>query len=66
MDALGIYTPEKPKVFGTITGHYTYMFYDPLYRLILLREIAWAINGNLAPFMPLVLHGVTNEKRLLI
>jgi hypothetical protein len=49
---------RKSKVLGTTTGHYTYLFYDPLDRLILIREIAWAIDGNLASFMPLVLHGI--------
>jgi type 1 glutamine amidotransferase len=60
--AFWTYTPGKAKVFGTTTGHYTYMFYDPLYRLILLRGIAWAIDEDPAPFMPLVFHGITNEK----
>jgi hypothetical protein len=40
-------------------------FYDPRYRLILLREIAWAIDEKHAHFMPLVYHGITNEKGLV-
>lgn len=63
--AFWTYTPGKAKVFGTTTGHYTYTFYDPLYRLILLRGIAWAIDEDPAPFMPLVFHGITNEKGLV-
>lgn len=30
------------RVFGCIPGHYTWTFDDPLYRLIVLRGIAWA------------------------
>jgi hypothetical protein len=64
-DAFWTYSPGKAKVFGTTTGHYTYTFYDPLYRLILLRGIAWAIDEKPAPFMPLVFRGITNEKGLV-
>jgi len=30
------------RVFGSIPGHYTWTFDDPLYRVIVLRGIAWA------------------------
>lgn len=33
---------QKSRVFGCIPGHYTWTFDDPLYRLIVLRGIAWA------------------------
>jgi type 1 glutamine amidotransferase len=29
-------------VFGSIPGHYNWTFDDPLYRVIVLRGIAWA------------------------
>ncbi|MES2709919.1 MAG: ThuA domain-containing protein [Verrucomicrobiota bacterium] len=33
---------QNSRVFGCIPGHYTWTFDDPLYRLIVLRGIAWA------------------------
>jgi putative heme-binding domain-containing protein len=33
---------EKGRVFGCIPGHYTWTFDDPLYRILVLRGIAWA------------------------
>ena len=59
--AFWTYKSGKGKVFGTTTGHYTYTFYDPLYRLILIRGIAWTLDVDPAPFMPLVLHGITDK-----
>ena len=64
-DAFWTYTSGKGKVFGTTTGHYTYTFYDPLYRLVLLRGIAWTIDEKPGPFMPLVFNGITNDKGLV-
>ena len=32
----------KGRVFGSIPGHYTWTFDDPLYRVLVLRGIAWA------------------------
>lgn len=32
----------KARVFGCIPGHYTWTFDDPLYRVLVLRGIAWA------------------------
>lgn len=63
--AFWTYTSGKGRVFGTTTGHYTYTYYDPMYRLILLRGIAWALDEKPAPFMPLVFHGITDEKGLV-
>ena len=39
-----IWTKERQKgrVFACIPGHYTWTFDDPLYRIIVLRGIAWA------------------------
>lgn len=39
---LWAYEREKSRVFGCIPGHYTWTFDDPLYRLLVLRGIAWA------------------------
>jgi type 1 glutamine amidotransferase len=64
-DAFWTYTSGKGRVIGTTTGHYTYTFYDPLYRLLLMRSIAWAIDEDPAPFMSLVFEGITNEQGLV-
>lgn len=63
--AFWTYQSGKGRVFGTTTGHYTYTYYDPLYRLLLMRGIAWTLKEDPAPFMPLVFHGITNEKGLV-
>jgi trehalose utilization protein len=63
--AFWTYTSGKGRVFGTTTGHYTYTYYDPLYRLLLLRGIAWAIDEDPAPFMPLVTQGIVNEEGMV-
>ena len=60
-DAFWTYQSGKGRVFGTTTGHYTYTFHDPLYRTLLFRGMAWALNENPAPFMPLVTQGITND-----
>ena len=62
--AFWTFTSGKGRIFGTTTGHYTYTFYDPMYRLLLLRGIAWTLNEDPAPFMPLAFHGITNNKGL--
>jgi len=64
-EAFWTYTSGKGRVFGTTTGHYTYTYFDPMYRLILLRGIAWSLREDPAPFMPLVFHGITNEQGLV-
>lgn len=63
--AFWTYTTGKGKVFGTTTGHYTYTYHDPVYRLLLLRGIAWAIDEDPAPFMPLVFRGITDDRGLV-
>ena len=35
---------HKGRVFGSIPGHYTWTFDDPLYRVIVLRGIAWTAH----------------------
>ena len=64
-DAFWTYTSGKGRVFGTTTGHYTYTFHDPIYRLLLMRGIAWAIDEKPAPLMPLVFHGITSDEGLV-
>lgn len=64
-DAFWTYTSGQGKVFGTTTGHYTYTYHDPVYRLLLLRGIAWAIDEDPAPFMPLVFRGITDSNGLV-
>ncbi len=39
---LWAYEHFKGRVFGSIPGHYNWTFDDPLYRVIVLRGIAWA------------------------
>lgn len=64
-DAFWTYTSGNGRVFGTTTGHFTYTFHDPIYRLILLRGMAWALDVDPAPFMPIALQGITNDKDLV-
>ena len=42
--AFWTYTSGKGRVFGTTTGHFTYTYHDPMYRLLLVRGIAWALD----------------------
>ncbi len=37
---------RKGRVFGSILGHYFWTLDDPLYRLLVLRAIAWAGHGE--------------------
>jgi putative heme-binding domain-containing protein len=47
-----IWTQEKGKgrIFASVPGHYTWTLNDPLFRLVLLRGIAWAAGENPARF----------------
>lgn len=63
--AFWTYTSGKGRVFGTTTGHFTYTYYDPIYRFLLLRGIAWSLNEDPAPFMPIVFEGITDEKGMV-
>ncbi len=56
------YKLGEGKVFGTTTGHHTFTYYDPEFRIILFRAIAWAVNERADPFMPLVYEGITNAE----
>ena len=48
------------RVFGTTTGHNTFTYYDPEFRIVLLRAMAWTMRENPDPFMPLVFEGITD------
>ncbi len=43
-----LWTMEKgpARVFGCVPGHYTWTFDDPLYRVLVLRGIAWAAHQD--------------------
>src|SRR5262249_30344397 len=49
--------PSKGRVFVSIPGHYSWTFDDPLYRVLLLRGIAWAAKEPVDRFNHLVLPG---------
>lgn len=51
---------QKGRVFGTTTGHHTFTYFDPRFRIILFRAIAWAMREKPDPFMPLVFDGITS------
>jgi len=50
--------PRAGRIFVSIPGHYSATFDDPLFRLILLRGIAWAGRGDVERFLPVVTLGV--------
>jgi type 1 glutamine amidotransferase len=47
----------KGRVFVSIPGHYTWSFDDPLFRLILLRGIAWSAHEPVERFQSLIWPG---------
>jgi Trehalose utilisation len=47
----------RGRVFVTIPGHYSWTFDDPLYRVLLLRGIAWAVREPIDRFNDLVWPG---------
>jgi type 1 glutamine amidotransferase len=48
----------KGRVFGTLLGHYTWTFDDPLARLLILRGMAWAAGEPAGRFEALATDGV--------
>jgi putative heme-binding domain-containing protein len=48
---------SKGRVFVSIPGHYTWTFDDPLFRVLILRGMAWAAGEPVDRFNPLVLEG---------
>ncbi|XZE46238.1 ThuA domain-containing protein [Pirellulaceae bacterium SH467] len=51
------YEREKGRVFVAIPGHYNWTFDDPLFRIVLLRGIAWSCREPIDRFNELVLPG---------
>jgi hypothetical protein len=47
----------KGRVFVCVPGHYTWTFDDPLFRVLLLRGMAWAAGEPADRFHPLVFPG---------
>jgi type 1 glutamine amidotransferase len=47
------------RAFVCVFGHYMWTFDDPLFRLLLLRGMAWAAGEPASRFDPLALDGVT-------
>jgi type 1 glutamine amidotransferase len=47
----------KGRVFVSIPGHYTWTFDDPLFRLLLLRGIAWTAGESVDRFNELATLG---------
>jgi hypothetical protein len=54
--------PAKGRVFVSIPGHYSWTFDDPLYRVLLLRGIAWAAKEPVDRFNDLVWPGAEYTK----
>jgi hypothetical protein len=52
-------TTGNGKVFASIIGHYTYTHNDPVFRLLLLRGLAWASGRPFDRFRGLVFQGAT-------
>lgn len=59
------YQLGQGRVFGTTTGHHTFTYFDPEFRIILFRAMAWAIDEPSGPFMPLVFKGITNQDQMV-
>lgn len=55
------YKIGKGRVFGTTTGHHTFTYYDPEFRIILFRAMAWAVDERPDALMPLVFEGITKD-----
>lgn len=53
------------KVFGSTIGHHTFTYFDPEFRIILLRAMAWAASVKPDPFMPLVFDGITDKNNMV-
>ncbi len=50
---------QQGRVFVSILGHYSWTFDDPLFRILLLRGIAWSTNEPIDRFNELATIGVT-------
>ncbi len=54
---LWTYQPGHGRVFVSILGHYSWTFDDPLFRLLVLRAMAWTADQPIDRFNTLVLPG---------
>ena len=50
--------PAQGRVFVSILGHYSWTFDDPLFRILLLRGIAWTARDSIDRFNELATIGV--------
>lgn len=50
------YQPGRGRVWASVMGHYSATLKDPLYRILVLRGIAWAGNRDLQAFQQGALH----------
>jgi type 1 glutamine amidotransferase len=53
------YQRGKARVFGTLQGHYTWTHDDPLFRILVLRAIAWAAHEPISRLESLATSDVT-------
>jgi putative heme-binding domain-containing protein len=54
---LWTFEPGRGRVFVSILGHYSWTFDDPLFRLLVLRAMAWTADQPIDRFNALVLPG---------
>lgn len=55
----------KGRVFGTTTGHNTFTYYDPEFRIVVFRAMAWALKEKADPFLPLVFDGIIDKRDMV-
>jgi type 1 glutamine amidotransferase len=48
------YEPQGGRVFVSIPGHYSWTFDDPIFRIVVLRAIAWVAEEPIDRFNELV------------
>jgi type 1 glutamine amidotransferase len=56
---LWTYRPGKGRVFASVLGHYSWTFDDPLFRILILRGLAWAAGEPVERFRDLVTEGAS-------
>ncbi|MFO0922301.1 MAG: ThuA domain-containing protein [Pirellulales bacterium] len=56
------YDRGQGRVFGCIPGHYSWTFDDPLFRILLLRGMAWSANEPIDRFNELVPLGARMQR----
>lgn len=57
-----VYERGKGRVFCSIPGHYSWTFDDPLFRILLLRGIAWTMDQPVDRFNDLVTPGARLQR----